>query len=331
MLLIGDAPLSPADLHELVSGDTRLAAENAAFLSSAGGTAPVHQPSLCLLQGAHVSTPPGWRGGALLRRRQIDTRVPRYAGEQATLRCPPQGLLVGSQDATTCLIAVLACPATRIVWAAHIDEPPGDGDVASLIAALQQMGERPQLCLAGAYCDAKAAGPSECVVDVRQAVVTQRCVATRVCAGRRHTRAVMLHAGLAASFLQLLHSLDATIVLQLCCVARANTTPAGAPCSRELLLDTATWTPHAWLCADRGPEVARRFAARHCRRDLRCTLAPVWDGSQQQLVLPPFDPCCVDSWEVMALEQMLGWPDARLLQVMSTSPEHEPAWFAQGG
>lgn len=69
---------------------------------------------------------------------------------------------MGSQDATTCVIAIIGCPVTGVVWAAHTDHPHlGDADVQQIEAALQQM-QRPQLYLAGGYCDApKNSGPRE--------------------------------------------------------------------------------------------------------------------------------------------------------------------------
>lgn len=70
-------------------------------------------------------------------------------------------LLVGSQDATTCIVAVLACPITTVVWVAHLDDLElGCQDVAELESALQQM-QQPQLYLAGGYCEESGRGPSE--------------------------------------------------------------------------------------------------------------------------------------------------------------------------
>jgi len=96
-------------------------------------------------------------------------------GEQVTLcsECLP-GLLIGSQDATTCLIAVIWCPASRYVWAAHVDQNLGQADIDSIISALKCM-QQPQLYLCGAYCNAGNRGPAT-----------------------------------AAAFLQVLHSMDVT-------------------------------------------------------------------------------------------------------------------------
>jgi hypothetical protein len=70
-------------------------------------------------------------------------------------------LLVGSQDATTCIVAVLACPNTTVVWVAHLDDLAlGCQDMLELKRALQQMQE-PQLYLAGGYCEESGRGPSK--------------------------------------------------------------------------------------------------------------------------------------------------------------------------
>jgi hypothetical protein len=65
--------------------------------------------------------------------------------------------------------------------------------------------------------------------------------------------------------------------------------------------------------------------SRHAGR----TLIRIWDRQQQQLVLAPFD-ATMSSWQVMRYERLLAMPDEELLLYMSTSPDHEPAWFAQG-
>lgn len=70
------------------------------------------------------------------------------------------GCLVGSQDATTCVIAILACPATGVVWVAHLDSQIGEKDATYISSALAQM-QQPQLFLVGGYCDARGAGPSK--------------------------------------------------------------------------------------------------------------------------------------------------------------------------
>jgi hypothetical protein len=137
---------------------------------------------------------------------------------------------VRMQDATTCMVAILSCPATQLVWCAHLDqELLGQDDTTLLLRALSRM-QQPQLYLAGAYCDSKGRGPAT-----------------------------------AQAFLQLLHSLQPAVHLQLACVAEANTAADGSPHSCCLVLDTASQTPYPWVFSSRGPEVPRRLAAQHCR------------------------------------------------------------------
>lgn len=167
-----------------------------------GCPAILHAANLCLLQGEAAS---------------VD------ASES------PPGLLIGSQDATTCLVAVLWCPQRRCIWAAHIDQCLSSGDMTLLEHSLQQM-QQPTLYMAGGYCDHKNLGPS-----------------------------------LAQNLLQQFHSLEHQIRLQLLCVGSVNTAADGSPIVCQLVLDTSKGTVHPWLFADRGPEVPRRFAAQYCR------------------------------------------------------------------
>ncbi|WIA12586.1 hypothetical protein OEZ85_006243 [Tetradesmus obliquus] len=202
--------------------------------------------------------------------------------------------MIGSQDATTCMVAILSCPATQRVWCAHLDqELLGQTDIVLLLHSLASM-QQPQLYLAGAYCDAKGRGPKT-----------------------------------AQAFLQLLHSLQPAIHLQLACVAAANTAPDGSPYCCCLVLETASQTPHPWVFANRGPEVPRRLAAQHCRWHSDQVLINVWCPQQHVLALPAFDPTVLDSWHVMQYERLLLLPEQQFLQLMSTSPDHEPAWFVQ--
>lgn len=93
------------------------------------------------------------------QRRLTATCLP--AGEVAIVDGSQLKLLIGSQDATTCVIAILACPVTALVWAAHLDcSTLGQQDVRDLQLALQQM-QQPQLFMAGGYCTERGQGPSE--------------------------------------------------------------------------------------------------------------------------------------------------------------------------
>jgi hypothetical protein len=58
------------------------------------------------------------------------------------------------------VVAILACPVTALVWAAHLDSTLGHLDVQDLQSILQQM-QQPQLFMVGGYCTERGQGPSE--------------------------------------------------------------------------------------------------------------------------------------------------------------------------
>lgn len=207
-------------------------ATTGAPLPSAGldavlGLQEVQQATQAFLAGAAAGstiTAPAAAGGVVLCVLQGEAAVARL---DSAPWC--NGLLIGSQDATTCLVVVLA--SQECVFAAHLDDVVlGAHDLALLARALGTM-QQPCLWLVGGYCDAHGLGPS-----------------------------------LAAGLLQLLHSLPQHIRVQLCCVGPANTSADGRPLSCSLVVNTRTMTPHPWLFHDRGPQLPRRMAAMHCCR-----------------------------------------------------------------
>jgi hypothetical protein len=111
---------------------------------------------------------------------------------------PP--LLIGSEDATTCVIAVAKCSETGWVCATHVD----DGNLMKeTVEALLGDMINPVIYLVGAYRDKKGTG-----VNV------------------------------AASLLRELHSDKRAIDVKLACLGSRNTSPEGKPIARDLLLDT---------------------------------------------------------------------------------------------
>lgn len=188
-------------VHKLLTHPT-LAEACQSFLEGPHITTDAQLPSICLLQGEQVTV--------------CSKSLP--------------GLLIGSQDATTCLIAVIWCPEAQYVWAAHIDQNLGPADITSISNALKCM-QQPQLYLCGGYCNAGNRGPAT-----------------------------------ALAFLQVLHSMDEhEVQLLLSCIGPANTAADGSPRSRQMVLDTSKSSVHPWLFSDRGPQLPRRFAAQHCR------------------------------------------------------------------
>lgn len=165
-------------------------------------------------------------------------------GEQAFVQHDGQRWLLGSQDATTCLNVLLFCPNTHNAWMAHMDRSPSTNDAATIHAALLAM-KLPQLYMAGGYADAGGQG-----IRLSQALV------------------------------QWFHALrNIKIHLELLCVGGANTAGDGSPLTRQLVLDTQSGAVHPWLFTQRGPQLARRFAAQHCRcaeHLLVCTQSSAW-------------------------------------------------------
>lgn len=87
--------------------------------------------------------------------------LPAAAAGECAVLVANQGLVVGSQDATTCVVAIVGCPLTRLVWVAHLDDMQlGSADVQRLADALQQM-RQPELYMAGGYSEPAGRGPSE--------------------------------------------------------------------------------------------------------------------------------------------------------------------------
>lgn len=130
-------------------------------------------------------------------------------------------------------------------------------------------------------------------------------------------------------------AVDAPVELTLACVASANIRTDGAPATLQLVLDLSTGLPHPWSFEDRGPELPRRFAWGEASSSSTIGsycgsggLLHVW-RPPGRLVLPAFD-ATLGSWQALALEGLLRLPDAQLLEKVSTSPAHEPNWFAEG-
>jgi hypothetical protein len=256
-------PLTDAQLSGLLTqapqANPALRAAAEAFLSrnAEAGTVPPHVCAVWLLQGEEATvagvqepSPCGGDGddGAALVSSSAEAAPAAGAGpeqegqpsqqaeerHQRPARRPPRQCpeWLGSADATTCVILVVWCPATRAAWAGHLDAAPSAAVAARLRAAVETRMARPRAYLAGGYSDAKGAGPR-----------------------------------LALAVLGLLHGLPAPVQLALACVGAANTAPCGAPRSRRLAVDLETGAPRPWGWADggRGPEHVRRFAAQHVR------------------------------------------------------------------
>jgi hypothetical protein len=200
--------------------------------------------------------------------------------------------MLGSEDATTCVIAVLLSGSHA--WAGHLDEGSCSSSGA-IERALSQLSPPVSLYLVGSYEE----GPSG--------------------VGRMVANAV----------LRLFHTLSPSpLELRLCCVGAANTSPTGEPLSRQLVVDCSTGAAHPYTFADRGPCVPRRMAAFWCLRshDLR----EVWDAAGGCLVLPAMG-TRLSAGGLQHCASLLAMGERELLRAYSTSPDHESPKFVPGG
>lgn len=115
-------------------------------------------------------------------------------------------LYIGSEDATTCVIAVLRCPITKLTFAAHFDGGTlsDEDSVASAVSAMQC--STPELYLVGGYREDKGEGfkASCALLELFHQTVTQE------------------------------------VSLKLACLYSANTDSSGGPCARQLAVDCRT-------------------------------------------------------------------------------------------
>lgn len=152
MVLRVDGIVAPSCALDALLASPVLAAANEAFLSQSRSIIPRSTPALCLLQGEAALLAP-----APLRPPQHAHHPPAQQQPQAAdgvTSGVTSGWLLGSQDATTCAVAVLHCPATGTAWAAHMDTSPTAADEVAIAHALSHM-QKPRLFLAGAYVSVK--------------------------------------------------------------------------------------------------------------------------------------------------------------------------------
>lgn len=199
---------------------------------------------------------------------------------------------LGSTDATTCVIAVLIDPPSGTAAAAHFDSASA-ASVASVGALLRGMAA-PLLFLAGGYCDARGQGPRD-----------------------------------AEALLHRFHTTQLPISLRLCACGRANTDAAGAPRCQALALDLATLAPYPAHFADRGPLPLPRLAQLWLRDD-PSAMQQIYGSPSNRLVLHLYGGG-VNQELLRYLEYILRQEPRRLVELVSTSPEHEGPGFVEGG
>jgi hypothetical protein len=261
---------------------------------------------------------------------------PLYArlvqGECATLRGPAaNGASLGSQDATTCAVVAL--------WLAHLDAPPGDNQarrLARLMAERSQGGGSPALYVVGAYDDEEEEQGEERSPQ-RRRKRKPACVAT----------AALRFVARAA---ELANNASNPIRLVLACVGSHNTSPTdGSPLATALAVDLNSGAASCRV-EPGGPSVlprqAQRLASaltgqRRGPRDL-VEVQVVESGSRGLEVRVPEPP---PGWQrlwwssgdddeesspLAGLRSLLALrEDQAFLRRVSTSPLHEPPWFAE--
>lgn len=227
-------------------------------------------------------------------------------GEEATVSAEEEAILCSS-DATTCLIAVLvgsvavapgtaagAAAAGPIARVAHHDEV-----TTSSLAALQQtvagLGSAPaRLWLAGAYADTRGTG-----------------------------------AAVASALLRFLHTCEAALEVQLCCLVQHNTAPDGSPRSTALAVDLRSLSAYPAAPAPdcRGPLLPARMAQFAYGGS---PLRGVYCAATRQLRLSLRQGRPPSHYFLLEAAALLNLDDEELLQRWSTSPQHEPPYFVAG-
>mmetsp|Transcript_12728 Transcript_12728/g.27572 ORF Transcript_12728/g.27572 Transcript_12728/m.27572 type:complete len:326 (+) Transcript_12728:73-1050(+) len=211
-------------------------------------------------------------------------------GEKAHVNYSRNNFVVGSDDATTCVIIVLLDPDTHTAWTTHYDQGTVHSD-ASVLDVLLGM-QSPEAYLVGAY--EEPSGVSKDVIE---------------------------------SLLMLLHEhTDRKVKIRLACVASANTFPDGSPRTRALAVDCQSRMAYPAEFEDRGPEIPRRFAHGWC--GCGPALVNIYTLDSDQLVLPAFD-ARQPSWYVMRYERLMALPDEEMVKHCSTSPAHEGPKFVR--
>jgi len=212
-------------------------------------------------------------------------------------------LLVGSEDATTCVVAVAECAVAGVLATAHFDEGTcTPGCAAQLLAGMVA----PVLFLCGAYADGKGTG-----------------------------------ARVAAELLTSLHHMDVRIDVRLACLGRRNTCPSGKPLARDLLYDQRGGVAAPLrVCVPVEGEAGEPlpgYTLRHARmwlsagdgEDFGPRLHEVYSSDSGRAVTVPRFEYQLDKRRSEFFYLCLGIPDDVMLEHTSTSPTDERPEFSR--
>ena len=205
----------------------------------------------------------------------------------------PNNILLSSVEATSCCVVELACRVSQRYAVGHFHRSHIDNKHCLNILLRGML--RPNLYLAGAYCEDTGVGHS-----------------------------------VASAILNAAHQSPIPIHLQLAVVDALNTTPDGHPkvCNFGVhvsdQVENAVMLPEA---CDKGPELIPRRARQWLQQSKG--LVQVYNASQQALVF------CGVSVQLSFQQAhycywLLSCSDKALLQSTSTSPQHEAASFVPG-
>jgi len=207
----------------------------------------------------------------------------------------PRQLLVGSEDATTCILVVAECSETGILATAHMDKRVTTPEaVAQLLHGMNS----PQLYLCGGYCDDRGTGHR-----------------------------------LVGLLLQYLHADPRPIEIKLACLGESNTR-AGKPLARDLVLDLehSIPLPVRVSTTTEGEEAPLpALGLRHARlwltmRSRDGVLFEVYNETMRRISVGPFR-YSLDARLAAFLQACLRMPIEQMMQYTSTSPKDERAEF----
>ena len=205
----------------------------------------------------------------------------------------PNRILLSSSEATTCCVVVVACRASQRYAVGHFDQSHIDNKqcLDNLLIGML----RPNLYLAGAYCEDTGAGLS-----------------------------------VASAILNAAHQSLMPIHLQLAVVDSLNTTPCGHPKVCNFGVYVSDQAENAVMLPkfiNKGPELMLRRAKQWLQPSR--ALVQVYNAAQQALVF-----CGVSVQlsfqQARYFEWLLSCSDQALLQCTSTSPQHEAVSYAAG-
>jgi len=248
------------------------------FESAVGATSTENEAFLARLTSSSKAVVPSTRPSLFV-----------LQGECALCQGSPKFDMVGSDDATTCVVVVITGE-NRMVYVAHVDESSCDESLVEALTACTDHGQsRAKVYLAGGY-DGSV--------------------------GDSVLRNLMTSSS----------GLETQVSLELCCLGEINRDERGFPRTRALAVDLQSGTPYPFTFEYRGPEISRRHAQRSlatgCRLYPLVKRSGVMHLAPLKVILGYGDKFFYERLLTVAKDD----PD-EFLQQYSTSPLHESDMF----